>query len=59
MLTENTAKLAGGPYLTVRYTDIIHPKPEETRTADEIIDHVLKGLPREKNEKAVKVIESV
>lgn len=58
ILTENIVKLTGGTYLTARYTDIIHPKPEENRTADEIIDQVLKGLPRENNGKAVKAIES-
>lgn len=27
-----------------RYWDIIHPKPEETRTADEVIEHMKNKL---------------
>lgn len=37
MMTENTAKYAGGGYIKARYIDIIDPPPEETRTGDEII----------------------
>lgn len=45
MLTENTAHLVnGGKYLSVSYNDMINPPPEETRTADEIIDHMKKKL---------------
>lgn len=43
MIAENTAR-AGGRYVTARYVDIIHPKPEETRSADEIISHIKKKL---------------
>lgn len=43
MLTENTAKIAGGSYLTVSYTDIIHPKPQDERTGDEIVADVIRG----------------
>lgn len=38
VLTENTAKYAGGGYLKVKYADIINPKPEEKRTGSEIIE---------------------
>jgi len=45
MLTENTAHLVnGGKYLSVSYNDMINPLPEETRTADEIINHMKKKL---------------
>lgn len=45
VIAHNTAKSAGGgEYIKARYTDIIndfdHPKPEETRTAREIIDTI-------------------
>jgi hypothetical protein len=43
-ITENTAKYGGGGYIKARYYDILHPKPEETRTAEEIVEHVTKRL---------------
>lgn len=42
MLTENLVKLTGGTYLTKRYTEIIHPVPQDTRTGDEIAEDVIK-----------------
>lgn len=42
MLAENVVKLTGGTYLTKRYTEIIHPIPEETRTGDEIAEDVIR-----------------
>lgn len=44
IIGENTAKYAGGSYLKARWTDIIHPPKEETRTADEIIERMKKKL---------------
>lgn len=44
IVAENTAKYAGGPYLKVRYADIVNPPKEETRTADEVIEHMKKKL---------------
>lgn len=41
MVTQNTAKFAGGPYLTVRYDEIIHPKPKDTRTGEEIVTDIV------------------
>jgi hypothetical protein len=38
MMGENVARVAGGGYVSVKYADIIDPKPEETRTPDQIID---------------------
>ena len=44
MISESTAKFAGGPYMTVKWADIIDPKPAETRTPEQVIDHVLGRL---------------
>lgn len=41
MISENTAKFAGGPYLTARYGDVIHPKKQDTRTGDEIVEDIV------------------
>lgn len=44
VIGENTAKYAGGSYLKARWADIINPPKEDTRTADEIIEHMKKRL---------------
>lgn len=44
IIGENTARYAGGSYLNTRWADIIHPPKEETRTADEIIEHMKRRL---------------
>uniref|UniRef100_A0AAU8B6A7 Uncharacterized protein n=1 Tax=Dulem virus 33 TaxID=3145751 RepID=A0AAU8B6A7_9CAUD len=44
LIAKNTAPMAHGEYIGKRFADIINPKPEETRTADEIIDHIKKKL---------------
>lgn len=44
IMTENTAKFAGGRYMTMRFSDIIDPPKEDTRTPDEIIAKIKKGL---------------
>lgn len=51
-IAENTSRLAGGSYIKVRFADIIDPKPEETRTAGEIIAGIKAKLSkmREENE---------
>ena len=46
ILTENTAKQVGGSYLTARYVDLIEPKKEEIRTANEIIVDLKEKLRR-------------
>lgn len=43
-ISENTAKFAGGSYMKIRYAEVINPKPEETRTADEIITNITDKL---------------
>lgn len=43
-ISENTAKYGGGSYIKARYADIIHPKPEDGRTHEEVVDHIRKKL---------------
>lgn len=50
LLTENTAKFGGGSYVNLRYEDIINPKPEETRSPEEVINNVKMGLSRLRGE---------
>ena len=42
ILTENTAKMVQGTYLTVNFHDIINPKPKDERSGAEIASDVLK-----------------
>lgn len=44
IITENTAKYAGGSYMKQHYTDIIDLKPEEKRTKGEIVDMIKNKL---------------
>ena len=44
IMTENTAKYAGGGYMKLKYTDLIDPKPEEKRTGNEIIEMMRKKI---------------
>jgi hypothetical protein len=37
-VTENTAGMGNGKLISVEYEDIINPKTEEKRSADEIIN---------------------
>ncbi len=39
-IAENTSKYAGGSYMRIRFADILNPKPEETRTPEEIISGI-------------------
>ena len=39
--TENTAKLSGGSYIGLEYSEIIHQKPKDNRTAEEIVVDVI------------------
>ena len=44
-IAQNTSGLTSkGLYVKDRYLDIINPKPEETRTPDEIIKHLTDKL---------------
>lgn len=40
MVTENTANLSRGTYMKAKYADLIKPKREETRTANQIITNI-------------------
>ena len=42
IIAENTAEFAGGGAPTVRWADMIEPKPKDTRTDDEIIADINK-----------------
>lgn len=46
LIAKNVAPIAHGEYIGKRYAEIIHPKPEETRTAEEIIDSIKQKLAR-------------
>lgn len=39
--TENTAKLSGGSYIGIEYSEMLHPKPKDNRTAEEIVMDVI------------------
>jgi hypothetical protein len=39
-IAENTARYVGGGYIKARYADLIEPKPEETRTPEQIVDRM-------------------
>ena len=42
-MTENTAKQAGGNYMTAEYTDLVHPKKKDNRTGNEIAADVIRN----------------
>ena len=44
LIGENVARKTGGSYMKLRYTEIIDPKPEDTRTSTDVIDHVKEKL---------------
>lgn len=50
VLTENTAQMSGGKHLSIRYYDVIHPAPDETRTEDEIITSIFSKIVEEGGE---------
>lgn len=41
LICENMARTSGGMMITEEFTDIIHKKPAEERTAQQIIDDVV------------------
>ena len=41
LITENTAKYAGGSYLTISFRDIMDPKPVIEKSGDEIAAEVI------------------
>ena len=41
IITENTAKMGGGSYITAKLADIINPKPTDNRTCEEITADII------------------
>lgn len=42
IISENTAKMGGGSYVTVKLADIINPKPVDNRPVEEIAADIIK-----------------
>lgn len=42
IISENTAKMGGGSYITAKFEDIINPKPADNRTGEEIAADIIK-----------------
>ena len=42
VITENTAKMGGGSYISAKLADIINPKPVDNRTGEEIAADIIK-----------------
>ena len=42
VITENTAKMSGGSYISAKLSDIINPKPADNRTGEEIAADIIK-----------------
>ena len=42
IVSENTAKMGGGSYITARFSDIINPKPVDNRNGEEIAADIIK-----------------
>lgn len=43
IITENTAKFAGGSFMKMRYSELIDSKPKPQKSAEEIIEEVTKN----------------
>ena len=41
IITENTAKMGGGSYITAKLADIINPKQTDNRTGEEITAEII------------------
>ena len=41
VVSENTARYAGGGYIKARYADIIEPKKQDNRTCEEITADII------------------
>ena len=42
IISENTAKIGGGSYITAKFSDIINPKPVDNRAGEEIAADIIK-----------------
>lgn len=43
-ISESSAKYAGGPYMPVKWADILNPPQEETRTPEEVVEYMKNRL---------------
>lgn len=41
IITENTAKFGGGSYMELHFTELINPKPKDTRSGNEIFEDIV------------------
>ena len=41
VMTENTAKMSGGSYISASFGDILNPKPVDNRTGEEIVAEII------------------
>lgn len=44
VISESTAAIGRGKYMQKRFADIIDPKPEETRTPEEVMEYMKNKL---------------
>lgn len=44
MISENASKLVGGSYMSAKFNDVIHPKPVDNRTGEEIVADVINKI---------------
>lgn len=42
IISENTARMSNGSYVTAKFSDIINPKPVDNRTGEEIAADIIK-----------------
>ena len=42
IISENTARISNGSYVTAKFADIINPKPVDNRTGEEIAADIIK-----------------
>ena len=42
IISENTANMVDGSYITAKFADIINPKPVDNRTGEEIAADIIK-----------------
>ena len=42
IISENTAKMGGGSYITAKFADIINTKPADNRTGEEIAADIIR-----------------
>ena len=43
LISKSASGLLGGDYMAVSYHDLMHPKPTETKTAEEIVNGLVEA----------------